>query len=292
MTAQPRGNFYLKETDEDIIRWCSEYQYLQPLHVQLLSNRNIIAVRRRLRQLHEQDFLMRTTVPFARSVPVWSPPDQYVYYLSRKGVASARELGFTDENARYNAEKSEVLLPHDLFLTTFHLTLQLATLAAGSLHLIFWEQRRSVLQDSVVAGHERYSVNPDALFFLKDDTKPTATNTSYFFLEYERSRPTGHARGESNFIRKMRALEEYHRTGGDTKRWGIPNFRALVVTPTSERAVNLCRSLADGVPPLASKRFWFTNATHVSLDRPSEILEEIFFTPADISDGLRKSLRS
>jgi hypothetical protein len=29
---------------------------------------------------------------------------------------------------------------------------------------------------------------------------------SYFFLEYERSRPSGHEQGESNFIRKMRGF--------------------------------------------------------------------------------------
>ena len=70
---------------------------------------------------------------------MWSPPDQFVYYLSRKGLALTRELGFADEESRYNPEKSEALLPHDLFLTTFHLTLVLATEAAGTLHLIFWE---------------------------------------------------------------------------------------------------------------------------------------------------------
>jgi hypothetical protein len=235
---------------------------------------------------------MRTTVPFARNSPVWSPPDQYVYYLSRKGLTLARELGFVDEYARYNSEKSEALLPHDLFLTTFHLTLALATEAVGTLHLVYWEQRRSVLQDSVQTGYDRYSVNPDALFFLKDDTKPQAANTSYFFLEYERSRPAGHARGESNFIRKMRGLEEYHRTGGDTKRWGIPNFYVLTVTPTHERAANLCRSMVDADPPLTSKRFWFTDASRVSLDRPAEILEEIFFTPKDVSEGILYSFHS
>lgn len=292
MNTYLRSGFYLKETDENIIRWFAEFQYLQPFHVQLLSGRHIVAVRRRLRQLHEEKLLTRATVPFARNAPVWSPPDQYVYYLSQKGLMLGRELGFVDEKSRYNREKSEALLPHDLFLTTFHLALMLATQATGTLHLIYWEQRRSVLQDSVQMGYERYSVNPDALFFLKDDTKPQAENTSYFFLEYERSRPTGHAQGESNFIRKMRSFEQYHRAGGDAGRWGIPNFYVLTVAPTHERAANLCASLLNVDPPLASKRFWFTDASHVSLNRPTEILEEIFFTPKDVSEGVLYSLRS
>jgi hypothetical protein len=76
------------------------------------------------------------------------------------------------------------------------------------------------------------------------------------------------------------------------KRWHIPNFRVLTVTPTRERAENLCSGMADADPPLASKRFWFTDASHVSLDRPSEILEEVFFTPKDYAQGISYSLRS
>ena len=290
MTTSTRANFYFKETDQDIIRWAAEYHYLQPLHLQLLSGRHIIAVRRRLRQLHEQGLLTRTTVPFARNAPVWSPPDQYVYSLSRKGLTLARELGYADDHARYNHEKSEALLPHDLFLTTFHLALRLATEAAGTLHLTYWEQRRAVLQDSVQAGYDRYSVNPDALFFLRDDTEPQGQNTTYFFLEYERSRPSGHQQGESNFIRKMRGFFEYHRTGGDARRWGIPNFYVITLTPTRERAQNLCQAM--GERELGFKRFWFTDAGHVSLERPTEILENIFFTPRDLSEGILYSLRS
>ena len=149
MTTLSRPSFYWKETDEDIIGWLADFHYLQPLHLQLLSGRNIIAIRRRLRQLHEQGLLHRTTVPFARNAPVWSPPDQYVYYLSRKGLAVARELGIADEASRSNSEKSVALLPHDLFLTTFHLDLVLATPATGTLHLVFWEQRRSLLLDAL-----------------------------------------------------------------------------------------------------------------------------------------------
>jgi len=290
MTTHPRGNFYFKQTDEAIIRWFAEYHYLQPIHVQALSRRHIIAVRRRLRQLHEQELLVRTTLPFARNAPVWSPPDQYVYYFSRRGIALARELGFADHQARYNPEKSQAFLAHDLFLTTFHLTLRLATEATGTLRLIFWEQRRAVLQDAVRAGYDRYSINPDALFFLKDDAKPQNQNTTYFFLEYERSRPSGHEQGESNFIRKMRGFYEYHRTGGDAKRWGIPNFHVITVTPTRERALNLCGAMKER--GLAFKRFWFTDATHVSVDRPSEILEKIFFTPKDYAQGISYSLRA
>ena len=64
----------------------------------------------------------------------------------------------------------------------------------------------------------------------------------------------------------------------------------LTVTPTRERAENLCRSMVDA--ELAFKRFWFTDESHISLERPAEILEKIFFTPKDLSEGILYSFHS
>jgi hypothetical protein len=167
----------------------------------------------------------------------------------------------------------------------------LATKETNTLHLTFWEQRRSVLLDTVEIRGVRHSVNPDALFFLKDETKPDDANTTYFFFEYERSRATGHIRGESSFIRKMRAYEAYHRAGKDRERWGIPNFHVITVAATRERAVNLCRSMTNVNPPILSRRFWFTDADHIALDRPAEILEGIFFAAKEHAQEALYSLR-
>jgi hypothetical protein len=106
----------------------------------------------------------------------------------------------------------------------------------------------------------------------------------------ERSRPSHPERGESNFIRKMLGFYEYHGTRRDHDRWGIPNFYVLTVTPTRERALNLCRALADPERKLGLKRFWFTNASHVSLETPAQILEKIFFTPKDYAQGISHSV--
>ena len=43
---------------------------------------------------------------------------------------------------------------------------------------------------------------------------------------------------------------------------------------------------------LPFKRFWFTDATHVSLENPAQILEKIFFTPKDFGEGILYSLRT
>lgn len=67
----------------------------------------------------------------------------------------------------------------------------------------------------------------------------------------------------------------------------------ITITPTKQRALNLCDKLRDA--GLASRRFWFTIIEHISADEPAKILEKIFFTPKDFEDralrpaaGLRK----
>ena len=88
----------------------------------------------------------------------------------------------------------------------------------------------------------------------------------------------------------MRGFYEYHRTGSDAKRWGISTFRFVTLAPTRERAVNLCQALEER--ELAFKRFWFTDASHVLLKQPAQILEKIFFTPKDYTEGILYSLRT
>jgi len=66
-----------------------------------------------------------------------------------------------------------------------------------------------VLLDWAEHGGERLSVNPDALFGLKDNEKPEGQNTAYFFLEIVRSRESEYESQESNFMRKMRAFAAY-----------------------------------------------------------------------------------
>lgn len=123
-----------------------------------------------------------------------------------------------------------------------------------------------MLLDWAGNGHGQLSVNPDALFGLKDGGKPEGQNTSYFFLEMVRCRESEYQNGASYFMRKMQAYVAYHREGKHTARYGIANFRVITVTPTKQRALNLCAKLKDA--GLASKRFWFTDFSQISGQRP------------------------
>src|SRR5712692_8892201 len=137
-------------------------------------------------------------------------------------------------------------------------------------------QRRSVLLDWAEDRRGRLSVNPDALFGIKNCEKPEGQNTTYFFLEIVRSRESEYERQQSNFMRKMDAFVAYHREGKHTARYGISNFRVITVTPTKQRALNLCEKLQKA--GMALKRFWFTDLASISSDEPARILERVFFT--------------
>jgi hypothetical protein len=58
--------------------------------------------------------------------------------------------------------------------------------------------------------------------------------------------------------------------------------RVITVTPTKQRALNLCEKLRDA--GLGSKRFWFTDLGAISPDEPAKILDKIFLTPKDFDE--------
>src|SRR5216683_7099571 len=287
-SAKPRSGFYFKDSDAELLKRLVEYRFLQPGDFQRLTGRNIISLRRRLRQLLQREYVERLTLPLQRETPIGSPPDGFVYQIAARGVLKAKEYGFADDNYRYTRKKSNLFLVHDLLITKIHLMLELAT--CGTAHeLIAWEQRRSVLLDWAENGSGRLSFNPDALFGLKDREKPEGQNTTYFFLEIVRSRESDYQSQQSYFMRKMDAFVAYHSQGKHTARYGITNFRVITVTPTKQRAQNLCQKLRNA--GLAFKRFWFTELDSVSADEPTGILERIFFTPKDFHEGVLYSLR-
>jgi protein involved in plasmid replication-relaxation len=286
--ARSRSSFYFKESDAELLRRAVEYRFLQPCDFQRLTGRNIVSLRRRLRQLVQNGYLERLTLPVERDAPIGNPPDAFVYQLSRRGILKAKAYGMADEGYCYTREKSNLFLQHDLIVTRIHLTIELAT-RGTPLQLIAWEQRRSVLLDWAENGNGRLSVNPDALFGLKNREKPEGQDTTYFFLEVVRSRESDYQGQQSYFMRKMHAFLAYHRQGRHSERYGITNFRVITVTPTKQRTLNLCEKLRNA--GLGSKRFWFTDLGPICADDSPRILEKVFFTPKDFEGGALYSLR-
>src|SRR6266849_9939817 len=104
--VESRSGFYFKESDAELLKRLVEYRFLQPGDFQRLTGRNIISLRRRLRQLVKHKYIERLTLPLQREAPIGNPPDAFVYHLSPRGVLKAKEYGFADDDYRYTREKS------------------------------------------------------------------------------------------------------------------------------------------------------------------------------------------
>jgi hypothetical protein len=284
--------FYFKETDLEMIRWLVEFQYLQPIHFEKLTGgRNIRSLRRRLLQLYRLGYIERQILPLELERSLDYPSDQYVYYLAPKGLSMAQEFGFADENYSFNDEKSPILLPHELKITDFHLTLALAIKIRPELSLIYWEQRRSELQDYVIDKKgEHLSINPDAFFGMKNAAKLDEESTRHYFLEIIRARESDYQprhglnqqerAGESYLMRKMRAFTEYKLSGKFAKEWDpLKDFSVITILPSPLRVANFCLKMAE--EKMAFQRFLVSHFNAYSLEQPESILGRIFWTPKE-----------
>ena len=280
------SRLYFKQTDLEMIRWLTEFHYLQPHHFRILAgDRNIRSIRRRLLQLYRLGYFKRQVLPIERERPLNYPPDQFVYYLAPRGIALAQEYGFADDDWNFNDEKSPILLPHDLAITDFHLCLAMAVRSTSNMSIVFWEQRRSQLLDFVEERGERLSINPDGFFGIKNSDYPENENTSCYFLEIVRARESDYRRrpstadrtGESYLLRKMRAYNAYFTSGKFQAAWGMANFRVITVLPSEMRVKNFCGKLIK--EGLSSQRFLISYFGAYSLEAPGKILESIFWTP-------------
>lgn len=289
-----KARFQTQTGDLEILRLLAEFHYVTAVNLQILTSRNIVSLRRRLRQLADMGFVRHLGLPPDVPLPTSVSPHERVHFLASRGLKLAIEYGFADEGTRVNDEKSSLLLPHDLGIANFHIVLALALRNHLTAELSLWEQRRSVLLDSVTAGGERFSVNPDALFSIRNMAMPASENTTCFFYEHVRARESEYShrlarsKRESNVVRKIRGFEEYHRHGKDKEAWGMNNFRVIIEVPTKRRVHNLCRKLAR--ENLNGNRFWFVTPDEYSMRRPGRILGNIFLTAKDFGDGKLYSL--
>src|SRR5262249_35526879 len=124
---------------------------------------------------------------------------------------------------------------------------------------------------------ERIPVCPDAYFVLRMLTEPDGRNRIHVFLEAARSTMT-----LKRMFTKLQGNWHYWRSGLAEKRFGIKNFLVLTVTPTPERASNLC---ATGAKVDADGRglrmFLFGDERRYSIAEPAGVLDRVWATAAD-----------
>ena len=180
------------------------------------------AVRRLLHDFREHGYISRRVAVFdigRGSLPRY----ENVYWLSPAGVRLAHECGFCDEEFPGTVRAALRTLEHELAITEFHLGAERFCRAHGwRLH---WQQH----------GLKR-GVNPDALFALTDPRRPSDANTSYYFLEVERSREAGYQDGRSALLRRLRRYADYQGSAACRRDWlWFDEFRIVIVVVSEMR---------------------------------------------------------
>lgn len=249
----------LSPGDVDILRNLADYCHLQSDHLRELLGRSEPVIRRRLRALR--------ALGYAKDI---EPPDERygyrLWFLTRKGLDLALERGWLQRRLWAEDNRSNKNFRHELLLTEFHLAMKRAFAER-----LTWKQRD--LYDRWAEG-KFDRVNPDALFAITDGERE-----HWFFLELENSRQTKYRDKESNLLQKGRSYVGYYDSGGFQKKWGIDNFRVMLILPTPEKAKNICAKYREVGAGLERARFWITSQSEMLAVNGS-----IFITPKDFED--------
>lgn len=262
MAGTRRKGFRLTTERKAVLERLVRYRFLRTSHFYEFcgAGRSVSerAVRRLLHDLLAHGFLRRRVV---MSEVARDPFPRYenVYWLSRAGVVLARECGLCDEDVPAASGASLVMLQHDVAISDFHIGVERFCRERG--WLLHWRQHGL-----------RRGVNPDALFALTDPSRPAEENTSYYFLEVERSGEGGYREGRSVLLRRLDGYADYQGSEACRSDWEwFEEFRVVIVVASEVRRRNLLARLSEEFPlPI----FWVAVAG-------SDVTGPAFWTPAD-----------
>jgi hypothetical protein len=233
-----RNGFRLTAERKAILERLTRYRYLRTSHFYALagagSTVSTRAVRRLLHDFWDHGYLhRRIVVAEASRDPV--PRYEHVYWLSPSGVGLARDCGYCDD-AFPTSLRSHRTLAHDAAITDIHLAVE--RFCRGQGWRLHWQQH----------GLKR-TLNPDALFALTDPRRPADANTSYYFLEIERSREAGYREGRSVLLRRLERYAGYQGSAACRRDWEwFDEFRVVVVVASERRRENLLARLSAELP--------------------------------------------
>lgn len=251
--------------DRQLFEVLRNYKHLNAPMLSELTGRSVRALNFRLLTLRKAGYLRSLPLPFS-DTPI--NPGPLVHFLTQKGLDFAwKTFGIGDGKATGNDEKTNKNLEHELDLTNWHRALE-KELPKHGCELLSWEQDAHVIRDGVEDG----SIVPDAFIGIRHGDRPKGKDGAYLFVENERSKAGHYENGRSNLLRKFDAYEEYA-AGGFRERWGINNFRVVVVLPSMERVKTLIETMKDD-RHLNPERFWLTSRDQMD----NSICDLIFLT--------------
>jgi hypothetical protein len=252
----------LTPRDLELLRAVHRHRFLRSTHLIALAGGSRQGVLRRLQILFHHDYLDR---PIAQLDWYTRGSQPLVYALGKRGAKVLGGMGgMGTERARRLTEHrlSRVFFHHTLAVADVTVAFQVACRDHPDVEFI---QPEEVLASAAkeIRGlrlpfrwqvevrsqgrRERLGVQPDRVFGLR--LKGQQVSSAYFFLEADRGTMPVSRRDlvQTSFARKLLAYRETWRQEVHRRHIGIPNFRVLTVTATSERLDHLvaaCRSLA------------------------------------------------
>ena len=253
----------LTKRDREIIRAVHANRFLRRDQIERLFFSTTAAANARLLSLYQHRFLDRLYLP----VEVGS--SQAVYALDREGarlIAAEEHLHLSQVTWRRRHNRVEFFfLEHTVTTAELHVALQVALRAKDGVSLLEWKRDAFLTREKFPDPEDddrKLIVAPDASFGLS-----LPEGATYFFVEVDLGTET-----LDRFRRKVRAYQEYWRSGRYVERYDHRYFRVLTIAETPGRLVNLIEVCAEEG---ARRMFLFTTAPAVT----ERVLGPIWFTP-------------
>lgn len=276
-----RKGLVVTDRDVDILKLIHDYRLLRIEQIVALTGRTYTRIHRRLKGLFDAGFLKRRELPQKKDI----------YYIARPGLAVLLSHGrVSDEQAERRSREHELkpaTLDHEMMIADIHIALELAT-REGPMKITLWDEGEAIRDTFDVTdsgGTRRVTINPDALFRLKDTRRPESGNSRIFFLEADRSSMLIVPReGSQRFRDKIERYCSWIDTGRPFKTYDVQTFRVVTVTLTRERRDNLSADteafLTDNGRIKQNKFFLFGSQNDTPAD-PQAILTPMFRRPGD-----------
>lgn len=187
---------------------------------------------------------------------------ELIYALGTRGAELLRTqqpelpLSETTDWSEKNRALSEQYIEHGLMVARLRAALTIGAVRTPSTVVQRFEREGKALKAEWRHQGQRWFVNPDGFFILRDSAQPEGKQRRAFFVEADRSTMT--------LERLELKFQSYARLYADRQHqehFGIPSFRVLTVTKSRERASNLLKLVAGAAEwPLAEHRqlFYFT----------------------------------
>lgn len=259
MTRTPRNKrvkgytrMVLTERDREIIRAVHENRFLRRDQIERLFFSTTAAANARLLLLFQHHFLDRLYLPVAVG------SSQAVYALDREGarlIAHGEHLHLSQVTWKRKHNRVEFFfLEHTVAVSELHVALEVASRARDDVMVAEWKREGFLTREKLRDPEDderRLFVSPDAFFALA-----VPGGSMYFFVEVDLGTET-----LERFRRKIRAYQEYYRTGRYEERHDHHSFRVLTVGESAGRLANLIEVAHEEG---AGKMFLFGMASQIS----------------------------